>query len=636
MASAGVNGGSASGNFEGGAFITSPDGINWIEQLQVEKSSFVWEVAYAEGRWLGATSGYGGMFYSDNGTDWKFRTDQHQDSVPRFQTSAAHHDGMWIAGLRDGAILQSVDGQRWASRVIDTASVPDWLNAVHYSSQLGKWFVGGDNGALFSSPDGVSWTEENYGGSGIEAMAEGNGRIIGAGRGWHMYSSTDGSSWNRITHPVSGSGRFDAIQFGDGKWVAVGERGNIAYSSDGNSWSKVAVSGREDLHAVHYASGLWVVTGLAAGPKPTIYWSANLTTWTKANVSGELATPQGHGLQNVGFIDGTWIASGYRRWADPQIYTSADGKNWMPFPAITYPGGGIQSIVNVDGNWWAFGHTLRDSAFVMTTSDVGAPSADRSLLFSDSASYTVQDTNEPEAFTRLPLPETLGGRGETLYVSFKLKRANAFGQFRDFTGLQLSRSATNLPRPEDLGFGNSGPVDYYGIFVEGPLPSISPDVQVPLDLEEHTIIARIDYEKGTVAMITDPQSATEIELATRHPAPTHPFSTIMLRAGHADTSYIYSRIAVGQSAEKVLGFSLGQDSIPPANSGPPLQIVRAENGADELVVSWPKTEDRYILESSRDLTRFSEIPSIREENGRFRHRIIQPRQATYYRLRQRP
>ncbi len=539
----------ADSGYEGGVMLTSPDGITWTER-PIARSTINWEVAHGNGRWLAASSSHGGLAYSDNGINWHSHQAHSIDTLPLI-LDADYHDGMWVASQTEGTILQSTDGKHWISRVLDDRELSDWFQVVHYSETFGKWYVGGDFGRLYTSDDGVVWERVSIGIRGVEGIAEGNGKILCVGRSWDVYESTNGMTWAEADHPQKGvaEGRYKAVSYQNGTWALCGSAGTVVYSTDdGDSWSKSTIPGGDRLNDIHFANGLWV----ACDRRGDIFSSTNLGSWTKASLPSRNHPRIG---SNVDYIDSTWVFTGLTEWTDGHVFTSSDGKNWNLQPPTVYPGGAIEEIIKVDDDWYAFGRTMLGVGFVMSTTDFPAEdSTDRSLIFSDSASYTVTDTNEPEQFTSLPMAETLGGGEETLYVSFQIKRESGFGPLLDFTALQLSRSATHLPMKDDLGFGNGGPTTFYGIIVE-PLHTSWPDTQIPLDNDTHTIIARIDYAAGTVSMVTDPQSASDIESARRHPAPTNPFSTIMLRAGHNDTSYTYSRIALGESAEAVLAFT---------------------------------------------------------------------------------
>jgi hypothetical protein len=110
----GANGEGDTKGFEGGNIVTSTDGINWIDQVPVEKSAFVGEVAYrlspiayGGGQWIGATSGYGGFFRSVDGLNWSHNSAFLIDALPKVQNEAEYQIGIWIVPLQDGTILMS-------------------------------------------------------------------------------------------------------------------------------------------------------------------------------------------------------------------------------------------------------------------------------------------------------------------------------------------------------------------------------------------------------------------------------------------------------------------------------------------------------------------------------------------------
>ena len=61
---------------------------------------------------------------------------------------------------------------------------------------------------------------------------------------------------------------------------------------------------------------------MAVGAKRAIYWSTNLTSWTKAAVEGTPEFPNELTLFKAKKFDSIWVAIGGTRWKDPKIYTS--------------------------------------------------------------------------------------------------------------------------------------------------------------------------------------------------------------------------------------------------------------------------------------------------------------------------
>jgi len=185
----------------------------------------------------------------------------------------------------------------------------------------------------------------------VNASASAGGQQVAVGSAdgypaiWHR---TGAGSWALVSSlplvsGVSGRSALTSVAHGAAGWLAVGTPGPVAYTSaNGITW-QAAGSIAADLHGVvgiAAAAGPhgYVIVGklIAAGGAcvADVWWSADLTTWTRAHdvkdtrgSSQVLAVAVGpHGFISAGSHDG-----------QPAVWTTADGSTWttivLPLPA---------------------------------------------------------------------------------------------------------------------------------------------------------------------------------------------------------------------------------------------------------------------------------------------------------------
>jgi photosystem II stability/assembly factor-like uncharacterized protein len=167
----------------------------------------------------------------------------------------AHGPAGFIAAGAGGTVLQSLDGQRWVSRRVDTHLN---LHAVTWTGH--EYLVGGDRGRLFASSDGARWTAVSFlGFHSIRDFATEAGTTVAAGAGTIARRAANGT-W---TLESVGFGRFQtSIAAGAGRFVIVGHNGEALVSTDrGLTWSPGTTGVEINLDRVVYADGRFIATG---------------------------------------------------------------------------------------------------------------------------------------------------------------------------------------------------------------------------------------------------------------------------------------------------------------------------------------------------------------------------------------
>ncbi|MWA06362.1 hypothetical protein F8568_039670 [Actinomadura sp. LD22] len=290
------------------------------------------------------TTRFGVLFTSPDGRKWqaagRFSVPGYA-GVERFGGSAAGL-GVLVEGAKgQRTVLRSDDGRTW--RPSGTVAAPVRSSGLAVAAGGAVTVAGrqgGDaylSGVNLAAVPGAVHTERS-----VRSLAAGPGRAVAVGStngGAAVWSSPDGRGWTRGRVP-SAPGRLLDVAFGGQGWLAVGRTagarpGALAMTSrDGTVWEPAKVPAGP-LSAV--ASGS---TGYVAVGGGTVWRSADLKTWQRAAVAGNLidVAPAGSGYVAVGGRDGK-----------PAVWTSPDGAKWTPAPAAP-PGTGPLTQVAARGN----------------------------------------------------------------------------------------------------------------------------------------------------------------------------------------------------------------------------------------------------------------------------------------------
>ncbi len=363
----------------GGSVWGSADRTSW---QVAEGPTDVQSVAYGNGLFVAVADG-SVVWTSSDGIAWQSR-----GSAPMaWAGRVVYGDGGFVAhgGTTQGAhgLFQSVDGERWTlSRNLSGADLLAYAGGRYVVSITGpsppratSILVGQ---ALGQS---ITWRAGTIGEPLVlTALAFGNGRYVAAG--WRdetgetrVAVSTDTETWTVAGVPGFESAHLRGIAFANDQFVAVGERGLILVSSDGTAWTAGPGSLTDDLAAVTWGTGGWVVAGnnglavamdfsvgvsslsrhlhgavlaegrfLAVGEGGTVGRSTNGQDWTVL-VAGEAKA-----LLGIAHGDGRYVAVGEQG----TVVTSTDGVSWEPqvsgtktwLSAVTYGAGQYVAVGN--------------------------------------------------------------------------------------------------------------------------------------------------------------------------------------------------------------------------------------------------------------------------------------------------
>jgi serine/threonine protein kinase len=162
---------------------------------------------------------------------------------------------------------------------------------------------------------------------------------------WHLRSSLS------MVSAYPGLTELTSVTYGSSGWLAVGVPGPVVLTSaDGTTWHRASGGIEKDLgqvSAVAVAAGPagYSVVGRPAGPDSAsvadVWWSPNLTSWTKAQDMNVMSGPiqvlavaaDPHGFVSAGSHNN-----------GPAVWTTSDGKLWTTID-LALPAGASSAVL---------------------------------------------------------------------------------------------------------------------------------------------------------------------------------------------------------------------------------------------------------------------------------------------------
>jgi photosystem II stability/assembly factor-like uncharacterized protein len=212
---------------DSGSIITSSDGYNWTTRTSGTTANLR-SVIWANNIFL-AASGDGTTVYSSDGILWTVGSTGGGQPV----NALAWNGSVFVAvGVRQ---YSSTDGITWTDRtpIVNNRT----LNAVVWSSSIGRFIGVGDSGGLLTSPNGTFWDLGNSGTSTTFRGIEWNGSLLVAvGDNGLIRTSTDATSWTTRSSPVSTN--LLHVVWSSSRFYVTGDDTSIIISSSGTtSWA---------------------------------------------------------------------------------------------------------------------------------------------------------------------------------------------------------------------------------------------------------------------------------------------------------------------------------------------------------------------------------------------------------------
>ncbi len=186
-----------------------------------------------------------------------------------------HTNGIYFQVGDRGQIHTSTDKQTWTHRESGTRKA---LRSLCFFRD--RTFTSGEEGVIVSADFNLKFalTQLNTA-DWLEGLACSSDTIVAVGDNAAIYSSSDGTNWQR--QAVAFSDWLRSVAFGlpgnKPVFVAVGEQGFVATSSNGVLWQRESAFTTADLNRVAWLRGqFWVV-----GDQGTVYTSSDGRRWTK-------------------------------------------------------------------------------------------------------------------------------------------------------------------------------------------------------------------------------------------------------------------------------------------------------------------------------------------------------------------
>ena len=159
-----------------------------------------------------------------------------------------------------------------------------------------------------------------------------NGVFV-AGSSSGIWYSSNGTYWE-IVH----GGSCTKVYFINNYFIALVDD-TVCYSTDGTTWNSSTVGA--DTEAICYGNGKWAV-----GTDYGIYYSTDLTSWTKCSVKDGTTDVSNTTFNTIVYANNMFQAGS--TWSSSKgVFSSTDGINWTKLNSIKYVG----AITYYNGIW---------------------------------------------------------------------------------------------------------------------------------------------------------------------------------------------------------------------------------------------------------------------------------------------
>lgn len=257
---------------EGGAIMTSPDGLTWTGRTSPTTNdlrALLWD-----GHQFLAAGQNGTILASPDATTWTVRN----SGSTVFFNSLSYSGSRYVA-VGGYGIRVSSDGVTWTA----PANAPTSIS-FEASSWTGSQFVAaglgfGSTATIYTSPDGTTWTLRNSTiKDNIESIVTVNntiyiaGAVNGGGNGFVRTSADGGATWTDIYTAPTGSEYFEALAYTGQYLVAAGFNQNVWATQ----LSSQSLSGPVSLTISQAVALQWQSQ---VGTTYQVQWSYDMAAW---------------------------------------------------------------------------------------------------------------------------------------------------------------------------------------------------------------------------------------------------------------------------------------------------------------------------------------------------------------------
>jgi hypothetical protein len=289
---------------DGGAVVTSPDGLQWTEMDTGAHDNLRSVVSTTAGiMTFGAAT-----LQSTVGDTWTMRLFNFQGpekpvswSIDRFMV------------LESDALVTSRDGKAWQRTLLPLSSADA---VVTWNGSL--YVVGASNGRILTSPDGVVWTARQSGiADNIRDLVFANGRVVAMGQAGAVTTSADGVTWVPRT--------LVARQLQDLEWAGqrfVVSAGDVTLTSaDGLTWQQSSTLPSPVTRMA------WTGTELMGMNRSRVVRSTDGLTWTLVGDIDQNASSLK--IETVTRVGSVFVAC---QVLSANLLYSSDARTWTPAP----------------------------------------------------------------------------------------------------------------------------------------------------------------------------------------------------------------------------------------------------------------------------------------------------------------
>lgn len=248
------------GNLDG--WDTSADGTNWSHYTAPElvPGDYFQCVAYGGGIWV-KLSTLGRIFSSPDAVNW---TEQVSPEGNHWE-DIVYGNGLFVAVAKNGThrVMTSPDGINWTGQI--AAAAQSWYGVTYGNGIFVAVSGDGDTHSAMTSPDGVNWTLQNTPSDNVQtwgSVAFGNGIFVAISFNNDVNGvmiSSDGVNW--ALHASATQNFWEVLCFGNGMFAAVadGETGHdVMTSFDGITWNAIATDPTHAWFGIAYGNGKFV------------------------------------------------------------------------------------------------------------------------------------------------------------------------------------------------------------------------------------------------------------------------------------------------------------------------------------------------------------------------------------------